>query len=150
YQDRYRRQLREREFDGNYGAYDDDLPYRPRLYRDGRPVIEDPYGYEPGEEYAYPPDEAFPEAPAAPVRRGTVERRPLDDSGDRQAAVEEPDEPAETGTVNMPAAEEPARPLDPAAQPSITFGVRDDVAALQVLLDRSGSSPGVIDGRFGS
>jgi lipoprotein-anchoring transpeptidase ErfK/SrfK len=29
-------------------------------------------------------------------------------------------------------------------------GAREDVAALQILLDRYGSSPGVIDGRFGS
>src|SRR5690606_14046642 len=29
-------------------------------------------------------------------------------------------------------------------------GSRQDIAALQVLLDRFGASPGVIDGRFGS
>ena len=31
-----------------------------------------------------------------------------------------------------------------------SFGAREDVAALQILLDRRGASPGVIDGRFGS
>ncbi|TIW38176.1 MAG: hypothetical protein E5V61_32505, partial [Mesorhizobium sp.] len=34
--------------------------------------------------------------------------------------------------------------------PSLSLGARQDVAALQVLLDRAGASPGVIDGRFGS
>jgi lipoprotein-anchoring transpeptidase ErfK/SrfK len=41
-----------------------------------------------------------------------------------------------------------------ATQPSTELptvaGAREDVAALQILLDRGGSSPGVIDGRFGS
>jgi lipoprotein-anchoring transpeptidase ErfK/SrfK len=34
--------------------------------------------------------------------------------------------------------------------PSLSLGAREDVAALQILLDRAGASPGVIDGRFGS
>jgi len=41
-----------------------------------------------------------------------------------------------------------------ATQPSVAIptvaGAREEVAALQILLDRGGSSPGVIDGRFGS
>ncbi len=37
-----------------------------------------------------------------------------------------------------------------AIDPSLNLGAREDVAALQILLDRAGASPGVIDGRFGS
>ena len=37
-----------------------------------------------------------------------------------------------------------------ATEPAITFGARDQVTALQVLLDRKGASSGVIDGQFGS
>ena len=36
------------------------------------------------------------------------------------------------------------------ASPGVVFGAREDVAALQILLDRRGASPGVIDGHFGS
>ena len=44
----------------------------------------------------------------------------------------------------MPAITEPAK------QPALSLGAREDVAALQILLDRAGASPGVIDGKFGS
>jgi len=40
--------------------------------------------------------------------------------------------------------------VDGAIDPSLKLGAREDVAALQILLDRRGASPGVIDGRFGS
>ena len=40
--------------------------------------------------------------------------------------------------------------VEGAIDPSLGLGAREDVAALQILLDRSGASPGVIDGHFGS
>ena len=40
--------------------------------------------------------------------------------------------------------------VEGAIDPSLSLGARDEVAALQILLDRRGASPGVIDGRFGS
>lgn len=124
-------------------------------------------------EEAYPDDEyAFPDAPQQrrlpppvaeprvvtrepaekPARRD-VERKAL---GDVATAEPVPD-PAKTGTVRSPGAvTEPeyskATPdiIEEKVPPSITFGGREEVAALQVLLDRGGASPGVIDGRFGS
>ncbi len=38
----------------------------------------------------------------------------------------------------------------PTISPPVQSSVREDVASLQILLDRYGASPGVIDGRFGS
>src|SRR5690606_29473864 len=40
--------------------------------------------------------------------------------------------------------------IEEAPPPPASFGAREEVAALQILLDRRGASPGVIDGRFGS
>src|SRR5690606_4020314 len=40
--------------------------------------------------------------------------------------------------------------VEGAIDPTLRLGAREEVAALQVLLDRRGASPGVIDGRFGS
>ena len=151
----YRRAMRAREFEPGYGLYEDDIPYRPRVYRDGRPVMEDPgYGYDEGRAYPEAPQDVFPEAPEASypeqARPRRVTRKPLEPADERQAAVENPDEPSTTGTVGQgSSAPGPEDPLDAARQPSISFGVRDEVAALQVLLDRKGASPGVIDGRFG-
>lgn len=83
---------------------------------------------------------------------------PLDDGGLREV-YPEPAEPRQS-PLDQAAIEpaepeimvEPAQPNMPAARvdPSLSLGGHEDIAALQVLLDRTGASPGVIDGRFGS
>lgn len=95
----------------------------------------DPYsdgGY--GEVY---PEERQPQAPAD-VQRRAPKPPPLD-----QAAIN----PAEPEILV-----EPAQPGGPAVKvnPSLSIGAHEDIAELQILLDRAGASPGVIDGRFGS
>jgi len=110
----------------------------------------------PAEEYGVydrePPD-GFEEYPAAPGRRafpeepefaerepapGPIQRQPLDNPGVQSPSVAEAPAPA---TPNI---------VEGVIDPSLKLGAREDVAALQILLDRRGASPGVIDGRFGS
>ncbi len=113
-----------------------------------------PYGDDSYGEGAYGND-AFPPAPGGGyeddfgqpplAREDPVERKPLD-----EASIE----PAQPGGLNRTApADEPSAPSDigkVTVDPSLSLGSRQDIAALQVLLDRFGASPGVIDGRFGS
>jgi lipoprotein-anchoring transpeptidase ErfK/SrfK len=67
-----------------------------------------------------------------------IERKPLE-----EASIQ-PTQPEETLV-------EPTVPGSGAkVDSSLSIGAREEVAALQVLLDRAGASPGVIDGRFGS
>jgi lipoprotein-anchoring transpeptidase ErfK/SrfK len=141
-----RRALRRRELyrDPQFGTIvpEDDIPYRPRPYVRGRPVEEYPeYPLRPSPEapeYAYPdaPEQVFPDAPDdAPI-----ERNPLD------SALADPGAGLGTGAMR----DAPAGDDTFANEPAIKFGAREDVAALQILLDRKGASSGVIDGRFGS
>jgi lipoprotein-anchoring transpeptidase ErfK/SrfK len=93
------------------------------------------------------PRQLFPDAPRRAGREAdeprVVTREPLT----REPLAREP--------LEAPAAKPKAAAAKPAigeqavvTQPSL--GSREDVAALQILLDRKGASPGVIDGRFGS
>ncbi|RWD65932.1 MAG: hypothetical protein EOS36_06445 [Mesorhizobium sp.] len=98
---------------------------------------------------AYPPapsDEGYATTyPGAPTSN-TIQRQPLS-----EASID----PAQPGQGEvLQTNPESALPPDTGGKatvdPSLSLGVRQDVADLQVLLDRAGASPGVIDGRFGS
>lgn len=72
---------------------------------------------------------AFPSAPG----QRSVTREPIPG----------PDDQVAVGETTPTIVEKPL-------EPSIAVKGREDVAGLQILLDRAGASPGVIDGRFGS
>ncbi|SUU88395.1 lipoprotein-anchoring transpeptidase ErfK/SrfK [Aminobacter aminovorans] len=82
-----------------------------------------------GDDYYNNDLDAFPEAPGGPR---VVSREPLQSPDDQPALPANP------------------RITDRPLEPSIAVKGREDVASLQILLDRLGASPGVIDGRFGS
>lgn len=96
----------------------------------------DDYGYRRQDPYGdrYQP---FPEQPPADVaRRAPPERDP---------AIRRQPLPENPVTGSTPPRGEPVAPREPVRQ-----GASEEVANLQVLLDRLGVSPGVIDGRIGS
>ncbi|MDG4909330.1 L,D-transpeptidase family protein [Mesorhizobium sp. WSM4898] len=158
-----RRQLRMQEL-GRAPVEDDDRYYlddpddmarfrRRQLDENGRyiPPPVDDYDSNSGNSVeAYPPapsDEGYattyPEAP----RSDTIKREPLN-----EASIEP--HPGQGDVLQLNPETQAALPPDTGGKatvdPSLSLGVRQDVAELQVLLDRAGASPGVIDGRFGS
>ncbi|RWG05196.1 L,D-transpeptidase family protein [Mesorhizobium sp.] len=158
-----RRQLRMQEL-GRAPVEDDDRYYlddpddmarfrRRQLDENGRyiPPPVDDYDSNSGNSVeAYPPapnDEGYattyPEAP----RSDTIKREPLN-----EASIEP--HPGQGDVLQVNPETQAALPPDTGGKatvdPSLSLGVREDVAELQVLLDRAGASPGVIDGRFGS
>ncbi|TPO05934.1 L,D-transpeptidase family protein [Mesorhizobium sp. B1-1-5] len=159
-----RRQMRMQEL-GRAPAEDDDRYYldnpddmarfrRRQLEENGRviPPPVDEYDLNDNSVDAYPPasnnDEGYattyPEAP----RSNTIKRQPLN-----EASVD-PEQPGHGEVLQTNPDAQAALPPNTGGKatvdPSLSLGVRQDVAALQVLLDRGGASPGVIDGRFGS
>ena len=149
---------RERRMDElGRGPYGGGLPQ----YRDYR-VLPDPvypeddsysdYDYDdyPYEDDGYARGNRWPDAPISrePPRfeeRPRVERSPLDQPD--MAAAPPPADSLETIIETPP----PAIGLpDPAQPPEVAVaGASEEVARIQVLLDRLGVSPGVIDGRMG-
>ena len=124
-----RRTLRLRERRQRFDSYSDGDYLPPG---DGYDGYEDPdAGFPPAAEGDY--GNAFPDEPALPGATReppAIRRQPLN-----EASVE-------------PAA--PGGSAKTLVDPSTSLGAREDIAALQILLDRAGASPGVIDGRFGS
>jgi lipoprotein-anchoring transpeptidase ErfK/SrfK len=156
-----RRPLRERRHPERYYLDDPEDMERlrqDRLYELGRrpaPPIDDYSGY-PAEEYPDYPREAFPEYPRAfPEVPDDGFSEPVEPP---RTATREPltSQPIERAPLD-PGATTPGQPSDiivepntPATiEPPVTSAARIEVAELQVLLDRKGASPGVIDGRFG-
>lgn len=157
------------------GYYRDEPDYEADAFPDA-PAAPRDYGRAPDSQLPESPDVARGEGPRSPIERkpltspDTAPQRPGDEPAFRQpgapavppsteqaatppAAQPVPGAPSgeTTGTV---AATEPPAAAKPATAPSIVVpgggGPREDVASLQILLDRVGASPGVIDGRFGS
>lgn len=145
-----RRMLRQRQAREEERYYLDDPEDMARLRRDQldqsrypqAPVDDYPYYRErqfpPAPENAYPDGQSYPDSGFEPepqvVTREPVERRPLGGQIEPSA---------------QPPIAEPTLPR-PTIEPPAAFAAREEVAAIQVLMDRAGASPGVIDGRFGS
>lgn len=102
---------------------------------------------------AYPPApndddyaNTYPDAPKT-AKPDTIKRQPLNEASiapeqQTQPEVQNPDSQASLPPPNTGG--------KATVDSSLSLGARQDIAALQVLLDRGGASPGVIDGRFGS
>ncbi|MFU0505979.1 L,D-transpeptidase family protein [Pseudaminobacter sp. NGMCC 1.201702] len=152
-----RRVLRQRELRREDRYYLDDPEDMERLRRDrerGYEIypegpVEDYGDYSRGwrdEEFPPAPGRAFPDEELYPdqgfesepqiVKREPVERAPLEGEIMPRTA-----EPQPSDRITVPGA---------TIEPPTTFTAREDVAAIQVLMDRAGASPGVIDGKFGS
>ncbi|TGQ45926.1 MULTISPECIES: L,D-transpeptidase family protein [unclassified Mesorhizobium] len=146
-----RREMRLREL-GRAPVEDDDRYYlddpedmarlrRKQLEGEGRIIAPPVDEYDP---YSDNSEQVFPDAPqdggiypeVSPTEP-PVTRQPLD-----EASIEPPTEPSEQAVL-PPGGKS-------VVEPPLSLGAREDVAELQVLLDRAGASPGVIDGRFGS
>ena len=113
----------------------------PTLPREAYPEYpEEPF---PEFEDEYAREEPFVEEPRGLPQREQVERAPLDDS----SILALPGEDAAPDMIIEP----PGGGLpDVTKHPEISHSdASEDVAKIQILLDRSGASPGVIDGRIG-
>ncbi|MDH6235172.1 lipoprotein-anchoring transpeptidase ErfK/SrfK [Mesorhizobium soli] len=144
-----RPQPRERNYD-DYSYETDSQPrgrYRER-YPDAPAYEDDNQDYSLGQDHFPPPPGAFPDEQSYPnypqrpqvVRREPVTRAPL---GDPDAS--QPDNSEQLTIIEAPSADDNA-----VTEPPTTFTAREDVASIQILMDRAGASPGVVDGKFGS
>lgn len=107
--------------------------------------IHDPYSGGYYQEFPEPPGDAY-RGPSGEFPQPPDSSRPDSSRIERRQLEEASLEPG------LRASEPPSRPVTPTARvdSSLALGAREDIAALQILLDRVGASPGVIDGRFGS
>lgn len=156
-----RRQMRMQEL-GRAPAQEDDRYYldnpedmarlrRRQLEENGRVIPPPVDEYDPNGDNSV---DAYPPAPNGEDGYAiTYPEEPKSNSPTHQPLNEASIDPKQTDQGEVIQAN-PEASLPPggkaAVDPSLSLGVRQDVAALQVLLDRGGASPGVIDGRFGS
>lgn len=147
-----RRPSRPREFNGQ--VYDFSDPREVDRYRRDRGRARnapdngysDPYANRSYDEAPrYDDRNVYPEAPN--YGRAPIERAPLDapDPRDSMAAIPDEDTGFSSGSGN--ASGSPTLSKDSAVV--MPRGVSEDVTRFQVLLDRVGASPGVIDGHTG-
>ncbi len=110
-------------------------------------IIPDGPVYDDYEDYPAAPRRAFPDAPEPDVIAREPAARPIE-----RKPLGEPNPSPAPSAPEIATASQPSTPniVEGAIDPSLKLGAREDVAALQILLDRRGASPGVIDGRFGS
>ena len=119
----------------------------------------DDYGYEDdgGFENDFAREAPFPEPPASgpvPSDRGSIVRVPLDDP-ERDANAPPTEMARETpgledGTIIEEQPGGQGAVTGPAVRPDLALGgASEDIATIQIVLDRVGASPGVIDGRMG-
>ena len=127
--------------DPDYRDYDDDYGYEDEFGDDGD------YAYG---DNRYPPLDGEPLPPegfSVPREGDRVERQPRGE-GPSVAGIPGQDQPeiAPDGVLE----EQPGAIPDVTGQPEIRHGgASEEVAKIQILLDRAGASPGVIDGRMG-
>ncbi|MEP9373068.1 L,D-transpeptidase [Mesorhizobium sp. KR1-2] len=139
--------------------YDGDAEEAPRYSRERRwqqerypePPIDDygdytrgPNDFPPAPQQAFPgaqpyPDDGYDSEPQV-VRRDPITRAPLEVPVARAPEGQEP-----TTVIEVPEVDDGT-----AVAPPTSFTAREDVASIQILMDRAGASPGVIDGKFGS
>ncbi|MEW6630003.1 MAG: L,D-transpeptidase family protein [Pseudomonadota bacterium] len=101
--------------------------------------------------------DAYPPAPQGDDGYATTYPEAKQNSIKRQPLNEASIDPTQPGQTTLQQANPDAQASLPpntggkaSVDSSLSLGVHQDIAALQVLLDRGGASPGVIDGRFGS
>jgi lipoprotein-anchoring transpeptidase ErfK/SrfK len=150
-----RPQPRERNYD-DYSYETDSQPrgrWRER-YPDESTYEDDNQDYSLGQDHfppppgaAFPDEQSYPDYPRQPqvVRREPVTRAPLGEPNASQPNTSQPDTSEQLTVIEAPSADDTAM-----TEPPTTFTAREDVASIQILLDRAGASPGVVDGKFGS